>query len=153
MGRDSATHNPSVNITQIKKGSAIKGNLRSEHSIRVDGFVAGDLISQEKIIIGQHGEIGGNLSGADITLEGQVNGDIMSNGLLQITRTAVVSGKVFAKEISIEKGAELNGEVSVGKTTDIPEMEATPVQPKEKEAPTKVLREKVAGDNFGTANW
>ena len=91
--------NPSTYITQIKEGSMIQGHMKSMHSIRVDGFITGDLISDEKIIIGEKGEIGGNLSGADITVQGFINGDVIANGLLQITSHAKVFGKIFAKTI------------------------------------------------------
>ena len=71
---------PSTHITQIRQGSIITGNLKSEQSIRVDGNITGDLLSNEKIIIGVNGEIGGNLRGTDITIEGYVNGDVMCKG-------------------------------------------------------------------------
>ncbi len=117
--------NPSTHITQVRQGSIISGNMVSEHSIRVDGFVTGDLISGEKIIIGSHGEIGGNLSGTDISIEGYVNGDVVSNGHLHISSNAKVYGKIFAKNISVEQGAEMNGKVTVGTEIEIPTVESS----------------------------
>ena len=114
-------NSPSTHITQIKNGSVVMGNISSEDSIRVDGHITGDLISKEKIIIGSNGHIGGALSGTDITIDGFVIGDIVSSGFLQITSEAKIYGKIFAKEIAIEKGAELNGKVNVGVDVEIPE--------------------------------
>ncbi len=154
-GEYTANSNPSTHITQVKHGSVVKGNLLSKDSIRVDGHITGDLVSDEKIIIGGNGQIGGNLNGVDITVEGFVNGDVVAKGFLQITTEAKIYGKIFAKEISIEKGAELNGKVNVGKEVDIPEMNTT--------SPTRSLKSTVAtgtsaeqvdkNDNYGSVAW
>ena len=156
MGRDSMATNPSVNITQIKAGSVITGSMKSKHSIRVEGHVAGDLISDEKIIIGRHGEIGGNLGGTDITIEGYVMGDVLAKGTLHISDKAEIEGQIFAKEVSIEKGAQLNGQISVCHEVEIPDMvekEKAPEKetksiPVEPQTPSKA-----AGDNYGTVAW
>ena len=144
--------NPATYITQIKEGSVIKGNMESPHSIRVDGFVTGDLISKEKIIIGELGEIGGNLSGADITIEGYINGDVISNGLLQLRSKSKVYGKIFAKEISIENGAELNGKVTVGKEIDLPEFTASSPSRSSK-LQMHSSPDKLSNDNYTSAAW
>jgi len=147
-----SSSNPSTYITQIKEGSVIKGNMESPQSIRVDGFVTGDLISKEKIIIGELGEIGGNLSGADITIEGYINGDVISNGLLQLTSKSKVYGKIFAKEISIENGAELNGKVTVGKEIDLPEFTASSPSRSSK-LQVQSSNQVSSNDNYTSAAW
>jgi len=119
-GERPGLNSPATHITQIKDGSVVMGNMRSEDSIRVDGHINGDLISKEKIIIGANGHIGGTLNGAEITVEGFVNGNIVSSGLLQVSAAAKISGNIYAKEIAIEKGAEMNGKVNVGEDVDIP---------------------------------
>lgn len=155
MPRESVSNNPSVNITQIKKGSVISGNMQSKHSIRVDGHIEGDLVSEEKIIVGAHGEIGGNLSGADITIEGYVTGDVMSKGNLHVSNNAEIAGHIYAREISIDKGAQLNGSIAVGTDVNIPEIGMeTPTPSKTKEASVgKNEVQKAAGDNYGTVAW
>ncbi|KYG73688.1 MULTISPECIES: polymer-forming cytoskeletal protein [Roseivirga] len=146
--------NPSTYITQIRNGSVISGNMKSEHSIRVDGHVTGDLVSQEKIIIGSHGEIGGNLSGADITIDGYVNGDVLSNGHLHISQAGKIYGKIFAKGISVENGAELNGKVTVGKEVEIPELNTS--SPSRSTRDINLNKRSASGDqkdNYGTVAW
>jgi len=148
-------NSPSTHITQIKNGSVVKGNLKSDNSIRIDGHITGDLISKEKIIIGSNGHIGGTLSGTDITIDGFVNGDIVSSGFLQITSAAKIFGKIFAKQISIDKGAEMNGKVNVGLDIEIPELTSS--------SPSRSLKSKFStndstiereqGDNFGNVAW
>ena len=151
-----AANSPSTHITQIKHGSVVKGNMQSEDSIRVDGHITGDLISKAKIIVGDNGHIGGALSGSDVTVQGFVNGDIIATGFLQVSSLAKIYGKIYAKEISIDKGAELNGKVNVGKEVDIPEAS--------KSSPSRTLKHHVdtlnsteqeqdQNDNYGNVAW
>lgn len=156
MSRKPAIVNsPSTYVTQIREGSVISGNMRSEQSIRVDGFVTGDLISGEKIIIGSCGEIGGNLSGADITIEGYVNGDVLANGLLHITKDARIFGKIFAKKIAVDNGAEMNGKVTVGEAVEIPELNSSSPSRSSKDIKINQNRDRSTEqkDNYGTVAW
>lgn len=111
---------PSVNITQIKEGSVISGTMQSSHSIRVDGMVTGDMISEEKIIVGQQADIEGNLFASDLTIQGRIKGQVTANGQLQVMATAKIDGDIFAKSIMIEGGAQLNGRLSVGQDVNLP---------------------------------
>jgi cytoskeletal protein CcmA (bactofilin family) len=154
MSKANATHtNPTTHITQIKEASVIQGNMRSAHSIRVDGFVTGDLVSDEKIIVGHQGEIGGNLSGTDITVQGFISGDVIANGLLKVTKSAKIFGKISAKTISIEVGAELNGKVTVGQDIELPEFtESSPSRSSIKETRHEsIIAEN--GDKYGNVAW
>jgi len=153
--RTETVNSPSTYITQIREGSVISGNMRSEQSIRVDGFVTGDLISGEKIIIGSHGEIGGNLSGADITIEGYVNGDVLANGHLHIANNAKIYGKIYAKKISVDNGAELNGKVTVGEGVEIPELNTSSPSRSSRDVKINQNRDRQSEqkDNYGTVAW
>lgn len=144
--------NPSTYITQIKEGSVIKGNMESPHSIRVDGFITGDLLSQEKIIVGSMGEIGGNLSGGDISIEGYINGDVIANGLLQLSGSAKVYGSIFARQITVENGAELNGKVTVGKEIELPVFTARSPSRSSKMVSSSTEDQKTK-DKYGNVAW
>ncbi len=148
-------NNPSTYITQIREGSVISGNMKSEHSIRVDGFVTGDLISGEKIIIGSHAEIGGNLSGSDITIEGYVNGDVLSNGHLHLTQNARIFGKIYAKKISVDNGAEMNGKVTVGESVEMPELNSSSPSRSSKDVNINRNRNNSTEqkDSYGSVAW
>lgn len=145
--------NPSTHLTQLKEGCVVHGNLKSEQNIRVDGFVTGDLISDEKIIIGIHGEIGGNLIGCDISIEGYVNGDVLASGALSIGQKAKVFGKIYARKIGIENGAELNGKITVGENIDIPKIEKS--SPSRSSGTFSNIQSKSdqENDNYGKVAW
>lgn len=146
--------NPSTHLTQLKQGCVVKGNLKSEQSIRVDGFVTGDLISNEKIIIGAHGEIGGNLHGSDINIDGYVNGDVLASGALTIGPKAQVFGKIYARLISIENGAKLNGKITVGESIEMPQIEKS--SPSRSTSGTFSNTKANSGeenDNYGKVAW
>lgn len=154
--KESSSVNPSTYITQVRQGSMISGNMKSEHSIRVDGYVTGDLISDEKIIIGSHGEIGGNLSGTDITIDGYVNGDVLASGLLHLSKAAKIFGKIYAKRISVENGAEMNGKINVGSEVEMPELNSSsPSRSTQKITFTATTSndDEERKDNYGGVAW
>ncbi|MFT6970934.1 MAG: cytoskeletal protein CcmA (bactofilin family) [Roseivirga sp.] len=148
-----ATLTPSTHITQIKEGTIIVGNLKSKQSIRVDGHITGDLLSDEKIIIGALGEIGGNLKGTDITIEGFVKGEVISSGAINITAKARIYGEIYAKELTIEKGAELNGKVHVGKEIEIPQPITTAPSVSNQDVFEKTAPAIDKNDKYGSVAW
>ena len=154
--KELASVSPSTYITQVRYGSMISGNMKSAHSIRVDGYVTGNLISGEKIIIGSHGEIGGNLSGTDITIDGYVNGDVLASGLLHLSKTAKIFGKIYAKHISVENGAEMNGKINVGSEVEMPELNSSsPSRSTQKITFTTTTSndDEERKDNYGGVAW
>ena len=47
--------------TIIGKGTQIKGNLKVQNSLRIDGIVIGDVHSSDTVIVGKDGEVRGQL--------------------------------------------------------------------------------------------
>lgn len=149
--KNTSTASPSTHITQIKEGSVIKGNMTSNCSVRVDGHITGDIVSDEKIIVGKNGEIGGNLKGTDIRIEGYVNGDVLSDGTLQLSSSAKIFGKIFAKQMAVEGGAEMNGKVTVGKEIEIPEVDTS--SPSRSTRNIQMKPDGSKTDNYGNVAW
>ena len=113
-------NNSSSYITQVRLGSVISGDIKSVHSIRIDGFLTGNL-SSEKIVVAEHSEIEGNISSSDITVKGYVKGDIIATGLLQVLAEAKIEGNIYAKYISVAHGAKINGKVNIGAQIKFPD--------------------------------
>ena len=114
-------NNSSSYITQVRLGSVISGDIKSVHSIRIDGFLTGNLSSDEKIVVAEHSEIEGNISSSDITVKGYVKGDIIATGLLQVLAEAKIEGNIYARYISVAHGAKINGKVNIGAQIKFPD--------------------------------
>lgn len=86
----------------------------SDKVIFLDQKLAGNLFCSEEIFIEKDGELQGNICGKHCVISGTVTGNISTTELLEITKTAIIKGKVRATDICIEPGAVVNGAITIG---------------------------------------
>ena len=86
----------------------------SDRVIFLDQKLFGNLFCSENIFIEKDGQLDGNICSKHCVIGGVVNGNISATELLEITKTAVIKGKVRATSICIEPGAIVNGAITIG---------------------------------------
>ncbi|MEO8886949.1 MAG: polymer-forming cytoskeletal protein [Mucilaginibacter sp.] len=86
----------------------------SDRVIFLDQKLTGNLFCSENIFIEKDGRLDGNICSKHLVVGGVVNGNISATELLEITKTAVIKGKVRATSICIEPGAIVNGAITIG---------------------------------------
>ncbi len=101
--------NQGISHNTIAAGTVIKGEIRSEGDVRIDGSVEGIIICKGKIIIGTKGEFKGTLTAANIDVMGLIQGEVISENLLSIKSTGKIEGEVTTKTLIIEQEAILHG--------------------------------------------
>lgn len=122
--------------TLISAGTVLKGDVKSESDLRIDGTVQGNVISSAKIVLGPSGFIEGNISanGADIT--GKVVGHITVKELLQLRGECNVQGNIHAGKLQVDPTAIFNGKCQMGAAVanivQMPEASSTDVIAKAK---------------------
>ncbi|NJM55635.1 MAG: hypothetical protein HC841_06740 [Verrucomicrobiae bacterium] len=94
----------------ITMDTAIKGSVRKCQRLEVMGYVEGDVVAQE-VMVHPGGRIIGKLKSVSAKVSGTVEGDIVVDGLLQITDTGSVNGTVQYGKLAMESGADLVAEV------------------------------------------
>lgn len=98
----------SVNI--IADGTTLEGNIATNGDIRIDGAVKGNIVSKSKAIIGRNGKVEGNITCANIDIEGTVKVETLNvANLISLKSTANLTGNLIAGKIAIEPGAEFSG--------------------------------------------
>jgi cytoskeletal protein CcmA (bactofilin family) len=94
-------------------GSHMEGELRFETSFRIDGKFTGSVVSDGDLMVGEGGEIEGELSVGRIFVSGTIRGTVRASRRVQIAP----SGKVFADletpSLEIEDGALFEGRCSM----------------------------------------
>lgn len=97
-----------VVANRINQDCEIEGSITSITDIRIDGIINGNVKSQAKIVIGPTGKVNGDIYCEDLTVEGEVVGDIHVLKTLYFRKTSQV-GQFVAKfqKIIIEEGATL----------------------------------------------
>jgi cytoskeletal protein CcmA (bactofilin family) len=113
----------------------LKGNLRSEGDIIVDGVVNGEIKTKGSVIIGTNANIVANIHAANVSVSGVVQGNIQASEKLELTETGKVIGDIATNVLSIAPGAVFTGKSQM---TDLHrEVEAEPVLEMEIEEASK----------------
>jgi cytoskeletal protein CcmA (bactofilin family) len=100
--------------TLISAGTTLKGDIRSNSDLRIDGTVLGNIHSSAKIIIGSSGVVEGDISGNQADIVGKVSGNIRAKELLQLRGESVVTGNLYAGKLQVEPSATFNGQCHMG---------------------------------------
>jgi cytoskeletal protein CcmA (bactofilin family) len=109
----------SVVDTLIGESASLKGNIHTEGNLRIDGQFEGEIMAQAEVVIGNHGFINGNMVGKNIMIYGEVHGNIMCNGLLEVMATGKVYGDVQVNSFKVQEGAILQGRINMTGATEI----------------------------------
>lgn len=98
----------------VAKGTKIEGNFKSSENVRLDGIIVGELRCDKKVVMGENGRVEGKLIAGDAFIKGTVDGEVAITGTLHLQATAVINGDIAAKAITVEEGAQYNGNCKIG---------------------------------------
>jgi cytoskeletal protein CcmA (bactofilin family) len=98
----------------ISPGTSLKGDVKSENDLRIDGTIQGNVYSSSKIIVGPSGFVEGNIEGANADITGKVTGNITVKELLQLRGESNVQGNISAVKLQIDPTAVFNGKCQMG---------------------------------------
>lgn len=135
FGSNNKKNNEIVNaskVTVLSLGFELDGDVISKNDIRADGKLRGNIRTDKKVVVGEQASVYGDIMADEISISGEVIGDLYINGETTIYPTARVSGRILTNQIFIHKGARLESTI---KTADIEEIkkekEKEPVQARE----------------------
>jgi cytoskeletal protein CcmA (bactofilin family) len=107
--KDKKEVNTGIAHNALATGTFIKGNLKAEEDLRIDGKVEGTIDCAGKIVIGQQAEIVGDIQCINIDIFGSVQGNLTIQETLSIKKSGVFVGELTAGNLEIEAGAVFNG--------------------------------------------
>ncbi len=125
MAKIVATEEPSVNI--IGNGTEIKGNIKSNGDLRIDGFIKGTIQASGKVVVGNTGKVEGEIICQNADISGDVKAHIKVSELLSLKASATVSGDILTNKLAIEPGAVFTGACKMGNQENFnakPELQA-----------------------------
>lgn len=99
----------------IDQGSEFEGKLSFRDTVRIDGSFTGEISSENTLIVGESGKIHASIKSVCVMVSGQVDGDIQASSQIVLHKSAVVTGDLMAPNIVMEEGAQLNGNVRMGR--------------------------------------
>jgi len=109
---------------RIGKSVVICGEVKGSEDLSVDGRVEGTVaLSDSRLTIGPNAKVQADLSARDVLIQGQVHGNIVAAGRVELRAGCSVEGDIRALRLAIEDNAVFRGKVdltqSVAKGSDV----------------------------------
>jgi cytoskeletal protein CcmA (bactofilin family) len=99
----------------LDSGSYLKGELRFDASFRVDGKLTGAVTSDGDLIVGESGEIDGEIRVGQIFISGTVRGTVQAARKIQIAPSGKLFAEIDTPALVIEDGATFEGNCSMSR--------------------------------------
>ena len=102
--------------TIIAAGTNIKGDITLSSSLHIDGEIEGIIHSDNIVTVGTKGRVTGEIIAKSLVINGVFQGSAESNSI-EIMPKGDVKGKLTYNELTIERGANFEGETVVRSVT------------------------------------
>lgn len=95
--------------TVIGVGSSVRGTLMITGTLRIEGEFEGDVLSCERLEIGEHGVMRSDIEVREAMVRGRVIGSIRALGVIELKTGARMDGDVSAYSVVMEPGVHFTG--------------------------------------------
>jgi cytoskeletal protein CcmA (bactofilin family) len=104
------------NITLLAKGVHLKGEIRVEGTVRIDGRLEGEIHTKGQVIVGEDGLVQGTVAAGTVVSSGRIKATVRAVERVQLLKTAIVIGDIHTPVLMMEEGARLQGTTDMGVT-------------------------------------
>ncbi|MGN6195016.1 MAG: bactofilin family protein [Ginsengibacter sp.] len=112
--------NPQEISTIIGEGYTFTGEIRGASVIRIEGKVIGNIHVEGGVVLGENGNIEGDIFTKSAIIHGTLNGNIKAVQL-EIKKSGCINGDITTDTLEIELGAEYNGKLNMKRQERIEE--------------------------------
>jgi cytoskeletal protein CcmA (bactofilin family) len=109
-GSSPSDHGSSEVTTLLGRGSEFEGKLSFEGTVRIDGKLAGEIFTDDVLIIGEGAEVTAEINVGAVIIEGTVHGNIQAKRSVEIRTPGRVRGNISTPSLFIEKGVVFDGQ-------------------------------------------
>jgi len=103
-----------TNVANIGKSLHIKGELRGNEDLTIEGKVEGKItLNGHSVTIGQNGLVMAEIQAKSIVVGGQVRGDITADEMVEVAATGTMLGNVRAPRVVLADGAQFKGSIDM----------------------------------------
>ena len=104
--------------TIIGPSIKVKGNFHGQGNIIIEGIVDGSVKTNGFLLVKDKAKIAANIDAKNAKIGGEINGNIKIKEFLEIKASAKIFGDIEVADISIERGAVINGKIIMIKDKD-----------------------------------
>ena len=114
-----ATENGSA---RIGKSVVVRGEVKGGEDLIIDGRVEGTVtLTESRLTIGSTANVAADLTARDVLIQGQLQGNIVASGRVELRAGCVVEGDVRALRLAVEDNAVFRGKVDLTQGAKTPE--------------------------------
>ncbi|WP_298839125.1 bactofilin family protein [Clostridium sp.] len=99
--------------TLIGQQCSIIGSLNGNGLIKIDGSIDGNLTCEDNVILGESGNINGDITCNNANINGIMNGNVSCKNTLTIETCGKVQGDISVKKLMISEGGILDGKCTM----------------------------------------
>jgi cytoskeletal protein CcmA (bactofilin family) len=100
--------------TIIGEGTILKGDVKVEGSIQVDGEFEGTIDAADTLVIGESGKVDGDATVANAVIGGRMYGNVFASGKIELQRGSQLLGDIKTRGLVIEDGVVFQGNCQMG---------------------------------------
>ncbi len=97
--------------TIIGASIKVKGNFQGQGNIIIEGTLEGSLKTNANLFIGEKAKVIANVEAKDAIVNGELRGNLKTKGYLALGGSAKIFGDIQYGELSVERGASINGQL------------------------------------------
>ena len=112
FGRKKKKTIPVSSASIITPGTDMKGEIRCEGNILLNGKFEGNVISQGEVVVGKSGRVSGDIQSSKLLVSGEFRGTFTGE-VIDIMPYGKVYGDVKVNNIIIEPNAVFEGETKI----------------------------------------
>lgn len=105
-------------VSMIGSGTEIVGKLVCTGDLRIDGLVDGSVRASGKVVIGEQGQMYGEVECRNADVSGFMKGSLVVGELLAMKSSARMTGEIRTQKLSIEPGCVFTGTCDMGGVDD-----------------------------------
>lgn len=100
--------------TSIGRTVTIKGEIRSEEDLLIDGRVEGRLdVGRNRLVVGPNGEVRAAIGAREVDVHGVVNGNVEATDRIILRKNSKLVGDLKMASVVIEDGAYFKGSIDI----------------------------------------
>ena len=97
-------------LNLLSEGVIVEGDIQTPRDIRIDGTLVGTVHTDGRLVLGPSSRVTGKVNSPNIDVFGNVEGDIVSTGIVVLRAKSNVKGTISTATMVVGGGGVFNGE-------------------------------------------
>ena len=97
----------------LSRGVSIKGSVKFQKELHIDGLVEGQIDSNGRLTIGEHAKIIGEIRTKTVVVDGTVEGNIIAGERCELRAGCTVNGDIESPRLVVDEAAAFIGSAKI----------------------------------------